>query len=145
MENQDLILELQEWDGKHVDYLIDIYDNYSNQDVFFDQLLEISTIQVLQTATTWLIKHHYDQKQSLNQHQIDNLLGISTELVHWEAQLHVLQLLPKVKISETILPIVDEFVNNCLESKKKFVRAWAYQGFYELTKHRPEYKEPLRL
>jgi len=40
---------------------------------------------------------------------------------------------------------LDSFVRKCLKSEVKFVRAWAYQGFFELTKYIPEYKNECQL
>ncbi len=31
-------------------------------------------------------------------------------------------------------------MRKCLEDDNKFVRAWAYNGFYELAKQYPEYR-----
>ena len=146
MTKEDLIPPLQHWDGTHMEYLTDLYEQYHHDPTFFLSLLEITEENSsLQTATTWLIKHQYDQKQSLPQEIIDQLLTTSMQLDHWEAKLHILQLLPKVTIAQNTLNTVDQFVRKCLKDDTKFVRAWAYQGLYEVYKHIPEYEHELRL
>ncbi|WP_109437138.1 hypothetical protein [Aquimarina sp. AU119] len=142
----NLIHILKKWDGIHTDYLIACYDHNHHDISFFESLVNITyNNTALQTATTWLIKHHYDHKKELPQHLINELLGNSTQLKNWESKLHILQLLPKVLISTSVINTLDLFVRACIISEKKFVRAWGYQGFYEVTKHIPEYKQELRV
>ncbi len=140
-----LISLLETWDGKHVDHLIDIYDNRHNDPDFFDELIQITKEQQhLQVATTWLFKHHYDSKKRLSDTQTHMILNLSYTFSHWEAQLHILQLLPHIYISEENFITIEDFVRPCLNSNTKFVRAWAYEGFYQLTKEQPTYIEELK-
>ena len=126
---------LRSWDGIHMEHLSSIYHDYRSQDNFFDNLIDWSSESDIQAATTWLIKHHYDSGLKLNKTQTEHLIKATGELNSWEAQLHVLQILGKLEIDETRLLMVDEFVRRCLKSENKFVRAWSYQGLYELYKY----------
>ncbi|MBQ4820292.1 hypothetical protein [Aquimarina sp. MMG016] len=144
MKNQ-LVKILNNWDGKHIEYLINCYDQYADDNTFFDILIEITYGQTeLQTATTWIIKHHYDGKKSLSESLADQLLSSINQLKNWGAKLHILQLLPKIHITKNTVNPVDQFVRKCLNDDNKFVRAWSYQGLYEVSKHIPEYESELR-
>ncbi|MEM9679108.1 MAG: hypothetical protein AAF901_02190 [Bacteroidota bacterium] len=141
-----LISSLYTWDSVHTEHLINIYDTNVSGEPFFDDLISITnTHQDLQIATTWLIKHHYDQKQKLSEQQGNLLLGTILNFKAWEAKLHVLQILPFLSIPESHFILVEDFVRACLNDDVKFVRAWAYQGFYELTKYQPSYIPELKL
>ena len=142
----NIIDQLHEWDGIHMDFLKGIYNNNSTNPIFFINLVDLLTTHVdLQTPSTWLIKHHYDQNGELAKPLIKKLLQKANKLEFWEAQLHLLQILPKVEIPEIALIPVDDLVKVGLKSKNKFVRAWAFQGYYELTKSIPEYTDELIL
>lgn len=136
---------LKEWDGKHIAYLKDIYENYANQASFSPLLMELYTQEPgLQTATTWLIKHHYDNNHVIPSALIDPLLFMAKELVYWEAKLHVLQLLPMLELRPEHIPYLEDFVRRCLTDKKTFVRAWAYQGMYEIAQFRSDFIPELK-
>ena len=60
---------------------------------------------------------------------------------HWECKLHVLQCLPYLEIPESESASLERFLDACLESDNKFVRAWAYNGFSELSLRFPRYRE----
>ncbi|MBT8258065.1 MAG: hypothetical protein KJO49_06305 [Bacteroidia bacterium] len=136
--------KIEAWDGIHMDHLKSIYIQFLNDPEFFNNITEWSSDINLQAASTWLIKHHYDSGEELNETQIDRLIGISSELVQWEAQLHILQILPKIEFATEQLILIDDFARRCLKSENKFVRAWAYQGMFELYKYSVVDKEELR-
>jgi len=142
--NSELNNKLKLWDGVHIECLTELYsENYSSSD-FFESLVTICVNeQDLQKTATWLIKHHYDNGQTLPEQLTERLL-ISCETVkNWEAKLHLLQLLPHFKLTDKSIIISEDFIRKCLEDKNRFVRAWAYNGLYELTKYIPELKTEL--
>ena len=47
-------------------------------------------------------------------------------------------MLPSLEVSFGSMASVENFVRICLKESNKFVRAWAYNGMYELTKYMPE-------
>jgi hypothetical protein len=142
----NLIDKLKVWDGVHIEYLTKLYNAEKTNTYFFENLITICTIDKdLQIASTWLIKHHYDNGNTLPILDTDNLLNICTTLKNWEAKLHLLQLLPHFRLTNKTITLVDDFTRNCLTDNNKFVRAWAYNGLYELTKYLPEMKTELEL
>ncbi len=40
---------------------------------------------------------------------------------------------------------IEVFLRQCLTDGNKFVRAWAYNGFYEISVQYPEYKKETKL
>jgi len=59
---------------------------------------------------------------------------------HWETKLHILQCIPFLQIAKTEKKEVEAFLRKCLVDNNKFVRAWAYNGFYEISVQYPEYR-----
>ncbi len=143
--NQILLNKLAEWNGKHTQPLIDVYEGQQDYSAFFKDLIDIYiTHSEHQTAITWLFKHHYDAKQTIDQEILNVLYLTCNELTEWEARLHTLQIMPHIFIPREAYPQVETFVRKCLEDPKPFVRAWAYQGFYEITRYTPEYISELK-
>lgn len=136
---RDLIYKLKSWDGIHVEYLTKLYNAEKSNTDFFEDLVTICiSEQNLQKATTWLIKHHYDNRQALPKHLTEKLLTTCKNVGNWEAKLHLLQLFPHFELTDKSIIITEDFARNCLTDSNKFVRAWAYNGIYELTKYIPE-------
>ena len=144
--NQTLIQDLEAWDGKHRDYLLKLYEKNITQANFFENLVEIYQQRTdLQVVSSWLIKHQYDLKKTISQELIDQVLEICNEVEHWEARLHILQLLPHWEIKEDLLLTVDDFVRKCLEDNNKFIRAWAFEGMFAVARYIPEYIPELKM
>ncbi len=142
LNNQNLPAALLHWDGRHMVYLSGLYDQHAQEDAFFEDLSQLYVqIPSLQKATSWIFKHHYDQKGKLGAAVIYRIYSICDELTDWEAILHVLQLLPHVSLPREQIMVVDLFVRRQANHPKKMVRAWALNGFYALVKYIPENKE----
>ena len=54
---------------------------------------------------------------------------------------HILQCLPYLAIPKKDKDKVQRFLRKCLVEDNKFLRAWAYNGFYELAVQYPEHVE----
>ena len=142
--NSELNSKLKLWDGVHIEYLAELYGANSSRLEFFENLVTICVNeQDLQKTATWLIKHHYDNGQTLPKQLTERLLTSCKTVKNWEAKLHLLQLLPYFKLTNKSIILTEDFIRKCLEDNNKFVRAWAYNGFYELTKYIPELREEL--
>ncbi len=141
---QILANKIYDWDGRGIDYMVAFYHENVDNKLFFPQLIELFLEDKnLQKGVTWLIKHHFDQKKSLDNNLIHKLFLHCEEVVNWEAQLHLLQILPQVKLSPDVAPYVEQFARKAIESPKKFVRAWAYQALFELYRIIPTLKEEI--
>jgi len=132
---------LKSWNGKQVDYIKNIYQVYHQHPDFISNLLALlNQDQALQKAITWLIKYHVEQKNDLSKTETTQLVRSCNNLKHWEAQLHFLQILPYLKLEANQVEVVEPLIGQLLGSSKKFVKAWAYNGLYELTQYKPELK-----
>ena len=139
MEKEFLISELQKWDGKHTAFLKAVYTINNKNPLFIDDLISIySTNAELEHAATWLIKHHIDLGERLHKEKLGHLLKKLGKLNHWESQLHVLQLVPKVTITQEHAQLIEPEVRKLLQSEKKFVKAVAYEAYFEVVKLFPE-------
>lgn len=133
---QSLIEKLNNWDGKESAYLTLLYQENINKEEFFINLVELThENDDLQLGSTWLIKHHYDQKQRLSDNLTYRLILAFPLLKHWGAKLHMLQIIDLLPQDSTTLPYMEELSRKGLENKNKFVRAWSYQGLFEVSKH----------
>lgn len=139
---EDIQSYLENWNGKDIPYLKEAYPRIINQNDFLKQLAAwYPNKPTIQQAATWLIKHHLEQKIALDRREtqlILSLFPLTVDDQNWQAQLHLLQILPLLEITsadlETLLPFIDRWCH----SPNKFVRAWAYNGLAVAANHIPE-------
>mgnify|MGYP000084721305 FL=1 len=131
--------ELESWDGKSSGDIEAIYNRYLESKSFLSTIIQLLEIEKLQSGASWLIKHYLEDGRAIDLKQASNILGKLNKLETWEARLHLLQGLPNIPISLDRKLGVEYFLRNNLTSENKFVRAWAYNGFYELSRQYPEY------
>ena len=91
-----------------------------------------------------MLKRHLENNHKLSESETTAIYQNLENLVHWESKLHVLQCLSYLLIPKPDKSGVETFLRNCLMEENKFVRAWAYNGFYELSVQYPEYAEETR-
>jgi hypothetical protein len=134
----DLKTLLQEWDGTHTEYLQAVYRSHVKDEKFFDTIIRLylSSTQ-LKRITSWLIKHHYDYNNQLSQDQIIKILSHVDKLEHWESKLHILQLIPSFDLDIQNAESIEPFIKKALRSEKKFVKAAAYEAYFEIVKLKP--------
>ena len=133
--------EIQGWDGKSSGDIGAIYARYANEDCFVENLVELYGRKNLEKGVTWLLKCHLEKKHSLSTDTIAVIYRFALKLESWEAKLHVLQSMSYMPVGETEKNSVEFFLRNCLMDTNKFVRAWAYNGFYEISFQYPEFKD----
>lgn len=132
--------EIASWDGKSAAVLKAAYERHSGEEDFVATILaHISDVQS-QRAATWLLKKHLEEGNSLSVAACRAVFGGLSVQEHWEAKLHVLQCLPYLDIPEDDTIGLEQFLDACLDSERKFVRAWAYNGFNELALRFPRYR-----
>lgn len=133
--------EIASWNGKSSDDIGTVYIRYSGDDSFVRQLIELSSQADLQKGATWLLKHYLEDNRKLETGGISVILKLLLQLESWEAKLHILQCIPYMPIGKVDRKGVEVFLRKCLADNNKFVRAWAYNGFYEIALQYPEYEE----
>lgn len=133
--------EIANWDGKSASAIAATYSRYSDDDTFVLKLIAFSLQTDLQKGATWLLKRYLESNRKLTASEIAALFKRLPELEQWEAKLHVLQCIPYMPIQASEKKNVEAFLRRCLVENNKLVRAWAYNGFYEISRQYPEYKE----
>ncbi len=79
-----------------------------------------------------------EQGNTLKDDEVLALAESMQSISSWESRLHLLQILPMVSIPNDAQLLIEDFVRESLPSTNKFVRAWAIQGMYELSRKRSE-------
>ncbi len=140
-----LLEEIASWDGKSATALQSTHERHSDDEDFLATILEHIADVELQRAATWLLKRHLEAGNSLSPGDSRAILGVLSDQEHWESRLHLLQCLPYLDIPEDQSTGLEQFLDSCLESDNKFLRAWAYNGFNELSLRFPRYREEVNL
>ena len=133
--------EIASWDGKSAAALQSTYERHSAEEDFVATILAHLSDVESQRAVTWLLKKHLEVGNSLTVADCRAVFGTLSVQEHWEGKLHILQCLPYLSIPEDDSAGLEQFLDACLESERKFVRAWAYNGFNELSLRFPRYRE----
>lgn len=131
---------IAQWDGKSADYLSDVYRGYAHQSDFVAELIELTMQPGSQVGATWLLKLHSEQEGIVSPAQVNQIYGCLPQVTMWEAKLHILQSMPYLPIADSAKALVESFLRTCLDEKNKFVRAWIYNGWYELASQYPQYR-----
>lgn len=131
--------DIKNWDGKSSSDIAALYVRYGNTDHFVKNIVEISSVADLENGATWLLKRHLESGQIIEECQVSKIFELLPNLKHWESKLHILQCIPYISIANTKKKEIEFFLRKCLNDENKFVRAWAYNGFYELSLQYPEY------
>ena len=139
--NSDLSEEIASWDGKSAAALQSTYERHRDEESFVATILTHVADVELQRAATWLLKKHVEAGNPLSDADCRVIFDGLAVQRHWESKLHLLQCLPSLSVSEDDCVRLETFLDACLKSDKKFVRAWAYNGFNELTLRFPRYRE----
>ncbi len=132
--------EILNWDGKSSSDIGEVYNRHCNDDNLPKTLLRLSNKTELQRGATWLLKHFLADGKEMEPNDVAALVSLVPILEYWESKLHILQCLPYLSIAKSQHKAVELFLRKCITDANKFVRAWAYNGFYELACQYPEHK-----
>ena len=131
--------EILRWDGKSSNDIDAIYCRHSDDNFFISQIIELVQQEPLQKGATWLLKRHFEDGWKIDESQTAKIFGLLPNLKYWETKLHILQSLPYMEIANAEKKEIEFFLRKCFTDENKFVRAWAYNGFYELSMQHSEY------
>ncbi len=132
--------EITRWDGRSAADIGAVFDRFKDDSSFVATLVDLSNEKELQKGSTWLLKHYLESVGSISAEHVEKLVKLLPQLENWEARLHVLQCIPYLRITNDDRKAMELFLRRCLTDDKKFVRAWSYNGFYELSRQFPEYR-----
>ena len=132
------------WDGKSASDIKEIYQRHCGTDSFTASLIKSLAPGDLQIGASWLLKHYLENNNTLDSDQLSAIYQSLSALGHWQARLHILQCIPMMPIGKPETKTVEGFLRSCLADSNKFIRAWAYNGFFELAMQYPEYRPETR-
>jgi len=133
------------WDGKSVDTITRIYDTHSKTAEFGSELINCLGDPDSERGVTWLIKHHLEQGwithgSGPEPDEVGTMVKALSVFTHWEARLHVLQCLDHLDIPQSATAPLAAYLETAITDTTKFVRAWAYHGWYVLAEQHPAYR-----
>ena len=136
--------EIEQWDGKSANAIGMIYERHHHDPSFISETIALIANASLQKGATWLLKRYLENKNKIADDQVSKIYEKLGALEQWESRLHILQCLPFMPITKPEKRKVELFLRSCLADNNKFVRAWAYNGFYELAVRYPEHEKETR-
>ncbi len=131
--------EIEAWDGKSAGEIGRVYERHAGSRGFAGRLVRLLDEPALQVGATWLLKRWFEEGGA-PEALASELYARAGGLVAWEARLHLLQCMPYVPAPRGRAGAVARFLDGCLADENKFVRAWAYSGYYELALAHPRYR-----
>ena len=141
MTNDEIVAQLRAWNGKSVDYLRTLRNRCgTGQEIVAFLVSLISDVDV-QVAVTWLLKQTADRMCAPVAACGNDIIAQLSQITHWVAQLHILQLLHCLSFSESHRLPLERFIRDCLVSTNKLVRAWGYGALGLLADAFPQYAE----
>lgn len=136
---------LTTWDGKSAADIEAIFSRFCGQNraepVFIDALLSLLAKHQHSRGASWMLKRCIETGTGLNTEQTGLFFSTLGEPVDWQTRLHMLQSLPHLRPAQAHFAGLEHFVRKGLSDPNKFVRAWSYNGFYELAKVQPTLRE----
>lgn len=137
----DFIQVLKTWDSKDTECLIEVHNKYSADKQFINSLVSLCKEYDVLHSVTWLLKHHMDLGGQFNSNQSEQIIALMNTELPWQDRLHLLQLFPALSFGKQTKMKLICFARYCLTDDNKFVRAWAYNAFYLLSRQFSELKE----
>lgn len=127
------------WDGKSADAIRAVFESHHKKTGFLQTIVRLAKDPSFQKGATWLLKAALESGQKLQKEQVKEIYGSLDSRAHWETKLHILQSVPYMPVEKDSVQHLYNFIRATLTDSKKFVRAWSYNGFYELAVQYPEY------
>ncbi|WP_143155888.1 hypothetical protein [Cyclobacterium lianum] len=134
------------WDGTHIGHLKTLYQESIDDASFIPHTIALLTAgKGVEVPGSWVVKHHVEQGNLLNTTQVDQLVRCLGALHYWQAQLHLLQIIPMISLTEEQAEHLEPVVRNHLSSDRAFVKASAFAAYFEIVKFFPGLKNEFRL
>lgn len=142
--NTEIAQRIAAWDGKSSRDISAVYDLHHKDADFANTVIQLVGDTSFQKGATWLLKAWLEDGNKFTDDQIAQIYGLLLDLTEWESRLHVLQCMPFLPIGREQRRNVELFLRTTLVDTNKFIRAWSYNGFYELASQYPEYTEEVQ-
>jgi len=129
------------WDKKSSEDITNIYLKLCSEKSFADNAIDCLNDKECQMAATWLLKHHFEQVGIQSEKISNKIYQQLGNIDEWQSRLHILQSIQFLPVSERLKNNVEMFIRQSLVDLNKFVRAWAYNAYYLLSKQYPIYRK----
>jgi len=137
-----LLYHVKHWDGKDIEFLINTYDHYSADAGFHEDVLQsLRLTDRHQSAASWLLRRSLQRGYKPKTDDANSIYLALTACTSWEAQLNLLQCMDLLDVPVYARSALEKYLREALTHSNKFVRAWAYNGFYELARQYPELRD----
>ena len=138
----DLRLQLDAFDGVGIDTLEEIASTLDPEVADLDSLCELALSEdpKLQSASTWLLKRYAEDGHKPNEGQSSSLLEVLLREGHWEAKLHVLQMLADLTITATNAQLLWSVLTGQTNASNKFICAWSFHGLAVIAEEHSAYQ-----
>lgn len=140
---QRVAAAIAEYDGKASDSLASIAAQVEPSPTVLKGLCDLvgSDEARIQSASSWLLRRYVSAGAILSQRQSEQALTVLTADCHWEARLHILQMmgdltLPSSRVEQLWTALVEQTTDI-----NKFIRAWSYHGLAVIADQHPPYRE----
>ncbi|WP_033068486.1 hypothetical protein [Thalassospira australica] len=139
----DFAHAISSWDGKSTVLLLDIYQAQAQSTDFANQLVDALQVPEAQQAATWLLKHHLEQGGVIDFYGLNHALSeadlFGALMADANSHLHLLQIMPMIKADLAFATraqkhVWQQLIDKGHQSRHKFVRAWSWQGEFELLR-----------
>ena len=133
---------IAEYDGKVIEGLASIATEIDPSSAVLQALCDFvcSEDARVQSAASWLLRRYAGDGAALSQRQTEQALSVLTAGGHWEARLHVLQMMGDLTVPakriEQLWPALIEQTKDA----NKFIRAWSYYGLAVVADRHPPYR-----
>lgn len=137
-----LLYHVKGWDGKDIDFLETTYKHYSEDEGFQPDLIEsLGLTEMHQSAASWLLRRSLQRGYKPDSDEAYTIYKALAACTSWAAQLNLLQCMELLDVPVYARSTLETYIRDALTNKNKFVRAWAYNGFYLLARQYPELRE----
>ncbi|MCC9602143.1 hypothetical protein LOC67_16410 [Stieleria sp. JC731] len=137
-----LFASLREYDGKTTAPLEQLADTLPRDKETIAELF-IAVEQdsrTMQAGATWILKRWNDEQEPLLAKSIPKLAKALKQVQHWEAKLHLLQILSTYPIPVRVAKSLKATLNELLSNDNKFVRAWTYSVLAAIAENDESYR-----
>lgn len=132
--------EMRNWDRKSASAITAIYQAHHDTEGFASRLMTAAGDAEMESAATWLIKHHCERGETaFSEDQRARLYTLLPRFTYWEAQLHVLQMVDDLPIPAAAADDMVTYLHGAATSSKTLIRAWALYAAAQLAHQHPAY------
>lgn len=119
--------QLHSYDGRSVTMLSELAARHKDAPSFLDSVITLSAAAEdnISDGATWIIKLHVDDGGALSPKQTGALVKNCARITSWSAQLHVCQIIDRLKLSPSQAAALAPWLKPLLSYDRPFLRAWA--------------------